>query len=78
MARWWYSTYSISESERWGTVDTPGDYFSRKGFYCVNVQVIVDKKKRVLYRSIISRGAAEHDSTAFWNSSLYKDLCREQ
>ena len=54
-------------------VDTPGDYFSRKGFYCVNVQVIVDKKKRVLYRSIISRGA-EHDSTAFRNSSLYKEL----
>ena len=37
--------------------------------------VIVDKKKRVLFRSIISRGA-EHDSTAFKNSSLYKWLSR--
>mmetsp|Transcript_2909 Transcript_2909/g.4531 ORF Transcript_2909/g.4531 Transcript_2909/m.4531 type:complete len:204 (-) Transcript_2909:1006-1617(-) len=54
-------------------VDNPGDYFSRKGFYCINVQVIVDSKKRVLYRSICSRGA-EHDSTAFRNSLLYPVL----
>jgi hypothetical protein len=56
-------------------VDNPGDYFSRKGFYCVNVQVIVDRNKKVLYRSIRSRGA-EHDSTAFRNSSIYDELLK--
>ena len=48
-------------------------FFSRKGFYGVNVQAIVDKKKRIIYRNILSRGA-EHDSTAFKNSNLYKWL----
>ena len=47
--------------------------YSRKGFFALNVQAIVDKKKRVLFRSIISRGA-EHDSTAFKNSRLYQWL----
>eukprot|EP00956_Cyclotella_meneghiniana_P038219 scaffold150376_cov62-Cyclotella_meneghiniana.AAC.3 len=53
-------------------VENPGSFFSRKGFYGVNVQCIVDKKKRILWRSIQSRGA-EHDSTAFKNSKFYKD-----
>jgi hypothetical protein len=54
-------------------VKDPASFYSRKGFFGVNVQAIVDKKKRILYRSILSRGA-EHDSTAFKNSSLYKWL----
>ena len=37
------------------------------------MQVVCDKKKRILYRSIISRGI-EHDSTAFKNSNFYKVL----
>ena len=41
-----------------------------KAYHGINVQVIVDKRKVFLYQSIISRGA-EHDSTAFKNSSLY-------
>ena len=45
-------------------------FYSQKGYFAVNVQAIVDKKKRILFRSIMSRGA-EHDSTAFKNSSLY-------
>ena len=45
-------------------------FYSRKGFYGINVQAIVDRKKRILFRSIMSRGA-EHDSTAFKNSSLH-------
>jgi len=49
----------------------PPSFFSRKGYFAVNVQVIVDKKKRILFRDISSRGA-EHDSTAFKNSPLYK------
>ena len=53
------------------TVYNPKSFYSRKGYFGINVQAIVDKKKRVLYRSILSRGA-EHDSTAsFKNSSLY-------
>ncbi len=54
-------------------VDNPQSFYSRKGFYAINVQAICDKNKRVLFRSIMSRGA-EHDSTAFRNSGLYKWL----
>ena len=54
-------------------VQNPHSFYSRKGFYGLNVQAIVDKRKRIWFRSIISRGA-EHDSTAFKNSSLYKWL----
>jgi hypothetical protein len=56
-------------------VENPQSFYSRKGFYAVNVQVIVDKNKRILFRSIMSRGA-EHDSTAFRNSGLYEWLLR--
>ena len=54
-------------------ITNPGSFFSRKGYFGLNVVAIVDKQKRVLYRVIRSRGA-EHDSTAFKNSSLYKWL----
>ena len=54
-------------------VTNPGHYYSRKGFYALNVQVIVDKKKRVLWRCINSRGAA-HDSSAFKSSQLHDIL----
>lgn len=51
----------------------PGNYHCRKGFYALNVQVIVDKKKRVLWHSIRSIGSA-HDATAFKDSNLYQIL----
>ncbi len=51
----------------------PNSFYSRKGFYGLSVQAIVDKKKRVLFRSIESRGT-EHDSTAFKRTGLYKWL----
>ena len=54
-------------------VVNPSSYYSRKGFFGVNVQAIVDRKKRILYRNIMHRGA-EHDSTAFKNSKFYKWL----
>lgn len=38
-------------------VNNPGSFFSRKGYYGLNVLAIVDRKKRVLYRVIQSRGA---------------------
>jgi hypothetical protein len=52
-------------------------YFSRKGFYAINCQVIVDHKKRILWRSIKSRGA-EHDSTAFKSTNLYSLLSQQR
>ena len=54
-------------------VNNPQSFYSRKGFYGVNVQAISDRNKKILFRSILSRGA-EHDSTAFKNSTLYKWL----
>jgi hypothetical protein len=54
-------------------IQNPASFYSCKGFYGVNVQAIVDRKKRILYRNILSRGA-EHDSTAFKNSKLYRNV----
>jgi hypothetical protein len=50
-----------------------GGYFSRKGFFALNVMAIVDKKKRVLWRYIGARGS-EHDSSMFKSSKLYSQL----
>ena len=55
------------------SVTNPAGYFSRKGFFALNVQVIVDKKKRVLWRRIGARGS-EHDSPAFKDSTLHSKL----
>jgi hypothetical protein len=52
----------ISQPCRRDGVTQPGAFFSRKGFFAINVQVIVDRYKRVLYKSILCRGA-EHDSS---------------
>ena len=46
------------------------NYFSRKGYYGVNVQAIVNRDKIVLWRSIKCPGA-EHDSTAFKKTNLH-------
>ena len=54
-------------------VHNPSSLFSWKGFFGINAQAIVDKKKRILYRSIQHSGE-EHDSTAFKNSRFYKWL----
>ena len=54
-------------------VKDPASYYTRKGYYGINVQVIVDRKKKVLYRSIKCRGA-EHDSSSFKASSMYNKL----
>ena len=48
-------------------------FFSRKGFYALNVQVIVDDKKKVLWLSYSNRGGS-HDSSCFKDSSLYEKL----
>ena len=49
--------------------ENPGKYFCRKGFSAINVQVIVDKSKRVLWRYIGEKGSA-HDSPTFHESTL--------
>lgn len=58
-------------------VSDPGDFFCRKGFYSINVQVIVDRDKRIIYRSIKSRGG-EHDAPAFRESAFYKEMLTRQ
>lgn len=50
-----------------------GGYWSRKGFYALNIQVICDKHKRIIWRSINSKGG-EHDSKAFKSTKLWKKL----
>ncbi|KAL3774605.1 hypothetical protein ACHAWO_002974 [Cyclotella atomus] len=55
------------------SVANPGSFLSHKGFYGINVQCIVDKKKCILYRNILTWGA-KHDSTAFKNSKFYNSF----
>ena len=50
-------------------VNNPGKYFARKGFYALNVQVICDKNKKIIWRSIGQLGSI-HDSRAFNISSF--------
>ena len=54
-------------------LNNPGKYMSRKGFFAINTQAIVDKKKRILWRFIGEKGSS-HDSTVFKNSALYKHM----
>ena len=48
-------------------------FFSRKGFYALNVQCIVDDKKRVIWLSYKHKGGS-HDSSCFSHTELYKHL----
>ena len=64
---------SYKKPSKLDNVSNPGSFYSRKGYFGLNVVCIVDKQKRVLYRVISLRGA-EHDSTAFKITSLYKYL----
>ena len=57
----------------WSEVLNPGKYFSRKGFYGINVQAIVAKNKKILWRSIGHKGSS-HDSKVFNESGLGKYL----
>ena len=54
-------------------VRNPGTYFSRKGFFALNVQCIVDRNKKIIWRAINAKGS-EHDSKAFKNTKLCKKL----
>ena len=48
-------------------------FFSRKGFFALNVQFIVDDKKRVLWASYSHKGAS-HDSSCLRETKLYTRL----
>ena len=48
-------------------------FYSRKGFYALNVQCIVDDKKRVLWLSYSHKGGS-HDSSCFRATKLYQYL----
>ena len=48
-------------------------FFFKKGFYAINVQVIVDDKKRVFWLSYSNRCGSQ-DSSCFKDSKLYENL----
>ena len=57
-------------------ISNVANFFSRKGFFAINTQVIVDKQKRILWHSIKCKGA-EHDSSAFKATNLYKHITKK-
>lgn len=56
-------------------VPDPGNYYCRKGFYALNVQAMVDRKKRFLWCHPSNKGST-HDSQAFASSRMH-DLLLE-
>ncbi len=50
-------------------VGNAATFYSRKGYFGINIEVIVDKQKKILFKSINLRGA-EHASTAFKLTTL--------
>lgn len=56
---------------KWWKVKNPGEHHNRKGFHALNVQVIVDRDKRVSWRHIGEKGST-HDSPCFHNCQLGK------
>ena len=54
-------------------IKNPTTFFSRKGFFALNVQCIVDDRKKVLWVSYSHKGGS-HDSSCFRESKLYQFL----
>ena len=53
-------------------------FFSRKGFYALNVQCMVNREKKVLWAKCNNRGSS-HDSSCFRDSYLYEILkCKSE
>ena len=61
----------VEKPKRSDGINNPQSFYSRKGYFGVKVQAIADPNKKIVFRSILLRGA-EHVSTAFKNTSLYK------
>ena len=51
-------------------------FYSRKGFFALNVQCIVDDQKRILWASYSNNGSS-HDSSAFRSTKLYNRTLKE-
>ena len=52
-------------------------FYSRKGFYALNVQVIVDHRKKVRWVSYSHKGAS-HDSSCFRDTYLYNHILKDK
>jgi hypothetical protein len=63
----------IKRPSKTDNVMDPKSFYSCKGFFGISVQAIADKKKRILFWSIESRGSV-HDSSAFKHTDLYNWL----
>jgi hypothetical protein len=63
----------IQKLQKGDGMGNAASFYSRKGYFDINIQVIVDKQKKILFRSIKLRGM-EHNSTAFKLMTLYKWL----
>jgi hypothetical protein len=48
-------------------------FYCRKGFFAINVQAVVDHRRRITYLAISSSGST-HDSTAFKDTKLYREM----
>ena len=57
-------------------VNNPSTFFSRKGFYALNVQCMVDNNKKVLWASFSNKGSM-HDSNCFRSTYLYKSILKK-
>ncbi|KAL7469554.1 LOW QUALITY PROTEIN: hypothetical protein ACHAXS_009808 [Conticribra weissflogii] len=51
----------------------PSHILHLEGIFGMNVQAIIDQKKKILFQSILYRGS-KHDSTAFKDSNFYEGL----
>ena len=60
-------------SWRYDRIKNSLSIYSRKGFFALNVQCIVDHQKKVLWASYRHKGAS-HDSSAFRDTKLYQLL----
>ena len=63
----------IRKPSRRDTIGDVSSFYCRKSFYGLNVQAMVDREKRIIWRSIRCRGS-EHDYNAFKKSNFYRKL----
>ena len=59
-------------------VMNPPSFFSKKGSVGTNIQVIVDKNKRILSNTYQAVRGTEYDSTALKNTPLYQNIVAEK
>jgi hypothetical protein len=67
---WIVKIHMLQKRDGMGNI---ASFYSCKGYFGINFQNVVDKQKKILFRSIKLRGA-EHNSIAFKLMTLYKWL----